>query len=83
MRWWEEHHKEWENRVTIAGKALHRIPQDKLKECLAYRYDEIMDLFRVTEVDHGSAGSKSTSGVPGLFQTTSVVPQKRTRKTYK
>lgn len=76
LEWFESKHKAWEDRASIIQEFLRKLPQDKLKECLAHRYDEFMDL-RLLKINHGSIGSGSTGGAPGHFQTTSLVPQKR------
>ncbi len=75
-KWWEEHHKIWESYASLALEVLGKLPQDKLKECLAYQYDGIMDL-RIVKVDDGSATPEGTSKVRHRYQTRSTIPQKR------
>ena len=70
LKWWEQKHQKWESGASIALEALRKLPQTKLKECLAHQYNEIIDL-RIVKVDDGSTGPE---------QTRSTVPQKRSRK---
>ncbi len=79
LKWWEQQHQEWESCASIALEALRKLPQAKLKECLAHQYDEIMDL-RIVKADDGSTRPESTSKVRHRYQTRSTVPQKRSRK---
>ena len=65
LKWWEEKHREWEIRASDAMKALRKLPQAELKQCLNHRYDEIMDL-RVVKVTK-------------RYETRSAVQQKRPR----
>ena len=76
FKWWEKQHSRWESRASDALEVLRKFPQGKLKECLAYRYDEIMNL-RMVRVDDSPTRSESTSEV--LPETRSAVPQKRSR----
>ena len=58
LKWWEEKHREWEVRASDAMKALRKLPQAELKQCLNHRYDEIMDL-RVVKVTDDISESKN------------------------
>ena len=77
LKWWEEKHQEWENRASAAMKALGKLPQDELKQCLADQCDEIMDLrvVKVTTEDDDSSEGKNQK----RYETRSTVPQKRER----
>ena len=78
LKWWEQQHQKWESYASIALEALRKLPQAKLKECLAHQYNEIMDL-RMVKVDDGSTRPESTSKVRHLYQTRTTVPQTRPR----
>ena len=78
LKWWEKQHQEWEGRASTAAEVLRQLPQAKLKECLAHRYDEIMD-FRMVKVEDGSPRPESESKVGQRYQTRSTVGQKRSR----
>lgn len=74
LKWWEEKHWEWESRASNALKALRKLPQAELKQCLTHRYDEIMDLRAVKVIDDSYESNNQ-----GRYETRSTVPQKRPR----
>lgn len=78
MKWWGKEHQIWESRASTALEALQKLPQAKLKECLAQKYGEIMEL-RMVKIGDDFNKSESTSKREDSYQTTSIVPQKRSR----
>ena len=41
---WENAHRRWQRRASVAQEALQRLPQPTLKQCLAEKYEPTMDL---------------------------------------
>lgn len=78
LKWWERQHREWESRASAALEALRKLPQAKLKECLAHQYNNIMDL-RMLKVDDASTEPESTREVRRHDQTSLITPSKRSR----
>lgn len=80
LKWWLEKHIKWEKQCSVALKVFQKLPQelpqDKLKQCLAHRYDELMDL-RIVKVSYKFTHAEPSSEASGRFQITSLVPQKR------
>ena len=74
LKWWEEQHRKWESRASDALEALRNLPRAELKQCLAHRYDEIMDLRVVKVIDDSNEGDDQ-----GCYKTRSIAPQKRPR----
>ncbi len=44
MKWWEEHHCDWERETEKAKQNLQKLPQNKLKQALGKQYNELMSL---------------------------------------
>ena len=64
LQWWEKEHKKWETRASNARETLQKLASSApLKECLAHKYDKIMDL-RLLKADR-------------FYETKSILPQKR------
>ncbi|KAI9684251.1 MAG: hypothetical protein M1822_005724 [Bathelium mastoideum] len=76
LRWWENAHREWEDRASSATSVIKQLPQDRLKECLSQQYDDLTSL-RVLRVDYESTSHESVCTVQNPGQVGFIVPQKR------
>lgn len=54
LKGWEENHSKWQKRASKARETFNRFPQKELKQCLAEKYDAIMDLRMVKLQDQDS-----------------------------
>ena len=84
LKGWEEDYAKWQERASKAQEVFQRLPQEKLRRCLAEKYDEIMDLRMVKLPNKGSTSltndtaKKTTDNQPNELSG-STVPQKRAR----
>ncbi|KAL8991463.1 MAG: hypothetical protein Q9177_000135 [Variospora cf. flavescens] len=81
-KWWEEEHPKWQARAEKVLKAVKKLPQDRLQECLGDEYDGVMDLKMVkimddADIDDALQSDREGKGYPELA---SSVPQKRRRE---
>ncbi|KAL9106939.1 MAG: hypothetical protein Q9187_008495, partial [Circinaria calcarea] len=84
LKGWEQDHAKWEERVSKAQEIFQRFPQDKLRRCLARKYDEIMDLRMVKLPHEGSTGqadntAKESTDNQSNEPSRPMIPQKRAR----
>ena len=80
LKWWEERHQEWESRASDALETLRKLPQERLKQCLARQYDEIMNYRMVRVVDDDSPRPEHMNTARHRYETRSTVPQKRSER---
>ncbi|KAI4287667.1 MAG: hypothetical protein L6R35_003073 [Caloplaca aegaea] len=81
-KWWEEQHPKWQARAEKVLKAVKKLPQDRLQECLGDEYDGVMDLKMVKVMDDADIDDALQSDEEGKEnpELASFVPQKRRRE---
>lgn len=79
LKRWEEEHRGWEKRASKAQATLKEFPEEKMKQCLAGKKDDIMDLRMVKTQNEGLEAEASKTSVDDNSHTqdNSCIPQKR------
>ncbi|KAK4506729.1 hypothetical protein PRZ48_000462 [Zasmidium cellare] len=59
LKGWEREHRDWKGKADQATRVLRQLPEERLRACLAGRYEEVMELRSVKVAREGGSVSPS------------------------